>query len=108
METFSVIFEIAMVIMFGLSWPFNIARAYKARTAKGTSLAFTLLILFGYICGIMSKIFAWINGGSAYWTGLKILAFVFYCINLSMLIAAVAIYFRNKRLDQKADKTIGK
>ena len=42
------IFEIGMVLCFGASWPFNVIRAYKARTAKGTSLLFTLLIEIGY------------------------------------------------------------
>ena len=49
------IFEIGMVLCFGASWPFNVIRAYKARTAKGTSLLFTLLIEIGYISAIIGK-----------------------------------------------------
>ena len=49
METFATIFEIVMVLCFGASWPFNIIRAYKARTAKGTSLQFTILIGIGSV-----------------------------------------------------------
>jgi len=103
METLATVFEILMVLGFGASWPFNIIRAYKARTAKGTSVYFTLLIGIGYVCGILSKVFAAIHHGAGYWTGLRILAFVFYFINLTMIITAMAIYFRNKKLDaQKA------
>ena len=99
METLATVFEIVMVLCFGASWPFNIVRAYKARTAKGTSLQFTLLIGLGYVGGILSKIFASIHAGAGYWNALKILAFVFYFINLSMIITAILIYFRNKKLD---------
>ena len=41
------IFEVVMIVSFGVSWPLNVIKAYKARTAKGKSLAFLLLILFG-------------------------------------------------------------
>ena len=34
------LFEAAMLVCFGFSWPLNVIKAYKARTAKGTSLAF--------------------------------------------------------------------
>ena len=33
----------------------NVMKSYKARTAKGKSVAFLLLILFGYVAGIASK-----------------------------------------------------
>ena len=39
--------EIAMLCLFGCSWPFNIAKALKAKTAKGKSIGFELLILTG-------------------------------------------------------------
>lgn len=102
METLSVLFEIAMVVAFGVSWPFNIVRAYRARTAKGTSLLFIVLIGGGYVAGILSKIFAYAKEGAAYWTPLRILAFVFYFINLSMILTALCLYIRNKRLDRQA------
>ena len=45
-----------MIVSFGASWPMNVIKSYKARTAKGKSLAFLLLILFGYVAGITSKL----------------------------------------------------
>ena len=51
----SEILEIIMIVSFGASWPMNVIKSYKARTAKGKSLAFLLLIFFGYIAGITSK-----------------------------------------------------
>ena len=48
-------FESIMLIWFGLSWPLNVIKAYKARTTQGTSLPFILLIVTGYIAGITAK-----------------------------------------------------
>ena len=98
------IFEIMMILCFGVSWPFNITRAYKARTTKGTSIVFTLCVLVGYVAGVLSKILAWIVKGNGYWTFIKIFAFIFYVVNLSMIITALAIYFRNKKLDKNNEK----
>lgn len=84
------IFEAAMVISFGVSWPINIIKSLKSRTAKGKSLLFTLLILFGYICGIVSKLTS--DKGLTY-------VFVFYVINLIMVLVDIGLYFRNRKLD---------
>lgn len=104
LENLAVVFEILMVVCFGFSWPFNIIKSYKARTAKGTSLYFTLLIAIGYVGGILSKILFSVERGHSYWTFLTVLAFVFYFINLIMVSTGIAIYFRNKKLDKIAAK----
>ncbi|HHU24474.1 MAG: PQ-loop domain-containing transporter [Bacilli bacterium] len=86
----SLIFEMAMVILFGLSWPINIVKAYKAKTAKGTSFIFLTCIFVGYLCGILSKLIAH-----------KITyVFIFYIINFLMVGLHIALYFRNWRLDK--------
>ena len=51
----SEILEIIMVISFGASWPFNIFKSYKAKTAKGKSLAFLCLITSGIISSLISE-----------------------------------------------------
>ena len=51
----SELLEITMILCFGASWPMNVIKSYKSRTAKGKSLPFLLLITFGYIAGIFSK-----------------------------------------------------
>ena len=84
--------EAAMMICFGISWPMNAYKAYKARTAKGTSLAFILLILFGYFCGITAKL---LSGNINYVLVVYFLNVVTVCLNL-------AVYFRNKALDRRA------
>ena len=94
--------EIIMVLSFGASWPMNVMKAYRARTAKGTSVAFLCLILFGYIAGITSKLVntAYMASFSQKWYVL-----VFYVINFIMVFANLLIYFRNKKLDKEAEKT---
>lgn len=39
-EKMSDFFEIIMIISFGTSWPMNVAKSYRSRTAKGKSLGF--------------------------------------------------------------------
>ena len=93
-----------MIVLFGVSWPFNIVRAYKGRTTKGTSFAFLSLIETGYASGIVSKILASVAEGAKYWTALRITAFCFYVVNFIMLFIAIMIYFRNKKLDAEKAK----
>ena len=97
LETIATVCEIVMVVCLGASWPFNIVKAYKARTAKGTSLLFMGLIGLGYVAGILCKVFQWIDKGGLSW--LAYVAFGFYIINLFMIVTGIVIYFRNKHLD---------
>lgn len=87
------LFESLMVISFGISWPISIIKSFTARTAKGKSLAFLLLIMFGYACGMLSKL----------WSGKITYVFVFYVINFVMVSIDMILFFRNKRLDEKSN-----
>lgn len=92
------IFEIIMIVSFGASWPMNVMKSYKARTAKGKSLGFLCLIFFGYIAGIISK---FVN--EAYMASFadKWYVLFFYFLNLIMVGVDLILYFRNKKLDKK-------
>lgn len=94
----SEILEIIMVVSFGASWPLNVMKSYKARTAKGKSLSFLCLIFFGYIAGIASKLMneAYMAAFSEKWYVL-----FFYVLNLVMVATDLMLYFRNKALDKK-------
>jgi len=94
-------FEILMIVSFGASWPLNVIKSYKARTTKGKSLAFLLLIFFGYIAGITSKLIneSYMANFSSKWYVL-----FFYVLNFIMVGADVILYFRNKKLDREANK----
>ena len=50
------IFELIMVICFGLSWPLSVYKSAKSRTAKGKSLFFEVFIWTGYVSAIIGKI----------------------------------------------------
>ena len=94
------ILEIIMVVSFGASWPLNVMKSYKARTAKGKSLSFLCLIFFGYIAGIASKLMneAYMADFSEKWYVL-----FFYVLNLVMVGVDLVLYFRNKALDKKGE-----
>lgn len=93
----SEILEICMVLAFGASWPMNVAKSYKARSAKGKSLSFLILIFVGYIAGIASKFTneVYMASFSEKWYVL-----VFYFINIMMVSVDIALYVRNRRLDK--------
>ena len=92
MSNLSNLLETCMLICFGFSWPLNVIKAYKARTAKGTSLAFIVLIITGYVAGISAKI---LNGQTNY-------VLAVYLLNLAIVSANIFVYIRNKALDRKA------
>ena len=94
------ILEITMLICFGFSWPLNVIKSFKARTAKGKSLPFLLLIISGYIAGIASK---FVN--PAFDFADKWYVLFFYFLNLIMVSLDVVMYVRNRRLDKLAEKT---
>ena len=83
--------ETIMLVCFGFSWPLNVMKAYKAKTAKGTSLPFVLLIITGYIAGISAKI---ISGQINY-------VLIAYILNLAIVSLNIIVYFRNVSLDKK-------
>ena len=97
----SEIFEIIMILSFGASWPLNILKSYRARTAKGKSPAFLCLILFGYVAGIVSK---FLNAEYMANFADKWYVLIFYFINFVMVSIDLALYFRNKKLDSLAEK----
>ena len=85
------IFESLMLICVGFSWPLNVLKAYKARTAKGTSLPFILLIITGYVAGIIAK---FLNHAVGY-------VLVVYFLNLTIVTTNLLVYFRNRALDKR-------
>lgn len=86
--------ETVMLICFGLSWPINLIKAYRSRTAKGTSLPFILLITVGYVAGIAAK---FVKGTINY-------VLAAYIFNIVMVLLNLVVYFRNTKLDAANDK----
>ena len=92
------LFEALMLVCFGFSWPLNVSKAYRARTAKGMSLPFIVLIITGYVAGITAKI---MNSQFNY-------VLAVYFLNLAIVMTNMLVYFRNKGLDRKAEKSARK
>lgn len=88
------ILETAMLICFGLSWPINLIKNIKVKTAKNTSLKFLLLIIFGYLCGIAAKI---VSGNINY-------VLIAYLLNLAVVSANLVVYFINRGYDKNENK----
>lgn len=84
-------FEAMMLICFGFSWPLSVYKSYTSKTAKGKSLVFTIVIIIGYMMGIIGKL---INHNITYVLAL-------YFINLLFVSVDLMLYFRNKHLDQQ-------
>ena len=93
----SELLEILMIVSFGASWPMNVVKSYKSRTAKGKSLAFLLLILAGYIAGIISKL---VNHSYMANITQKWYVLFFYVLNLIMVGADLILYVRNSKIDK--------
>lgn len=81
------IFEIIMLVCFGLAWPFSIYKSYKSRETTGKSVVFLYIVEIGYISGIVHKLLYSRD------------AVVFlYLLNALMVSADIALYYRNTRL----------
>ena len=87
--------EIFMILSFGCSWPMNVIKSYRARTTKGKSIGFLILILIGYLCGIIGKLMT---------PSFKWYVLFFYVLNFLMVTVDLLLYIRNHRLDMQAQR----
>lgn len=83
------IFEIGMLICFGISWPVNVIQSIRTKSAKGKNPVFLLAIFIGYIFGITHKL-----------VYSRDLVLYLYLLNLIMVGADLVLYFINKRRDR--------
>ena len=90
------ILEVTMLVLFGISWPFNLVKSIRSKTTKSKSLLFLILIDLGYVAGIMSKFFSETFVWSTDWW-----VFMIYVINFSFVTADLIMYFINKRRERK-------
>lgn len=87
------IFEISMLLCFAFAWPFSIYKSMKTKTAKGKSLLFMMMLIIGYLFGILNK---FVVGDINY-------VLFFYFVNTALVTIDTLLYFRNVRLDRKRD-----
>ena len=85
------VLEMLMIVCFGISWPINVVKAYRSRTAKGKSILFDYIVATGYLLGLAGKIIS-CNFNLAYY---------FYYPNLVMVMTDILLYYRNRKLDKQ-------
>lgn len=81
------IFEMLMLLCFGAAWPFSIYKSYKSKSVAGKSPYFLLILILGYIFGILNKIFFNYDG-----------VVYLYLLNLIMVTTDFILYLRNIKL----------
>ncbi len=86
--------EIGMLVSFGASWPFNIIKSWQSKTAKGKSLLFEIIVVFGYAVGLLGKLITWNR------TGIWAYSIWFYIADIAMVLIDMCLYFRNAALDR--------
>ena len=94
------ILEVVMLVLFGISWPFNLIKSIKTKSTKGKSLLFLVLIDIGYIAGITSKFFSETFVWSTDWW-----VFMIYIINFMFVTADLIMYFINSAREKRAKLT---
>ena len=90
--------EVGMLAAFGFSWPFNIAKSWRSGTAKGKSVLFEYIIVFGYLIGLLGKIITWKRSGVLPW------ATWVYILDLIMVSTDIVLYYRNTALDRQREE----
>lgn len=91
------IFEVLMLVCFGLSWPISVYKSIRSRSTKGKSVVFIVAIIIGYISGIVGKI---VNHQLSY-------VVVLYCVNLIVVSIDLALYFWNARYEKALEPKKG-
>ncbi|MBE9637486.1 hypothetical protein [Salipiger mangrovisoli] len=57
------VLEAIMLVAFSTGWYCSIYKMMRQREARGKSLPFVLVIGFGYLCGVASKLLLWRETG---------------------------------------------
>lgn len=97
MQTYE-IFEIIMLLCFGVSWPISVYKSIKSKSTKGKSPVFIVAIIIGYISGITGKIVKWQMTGDPI-----TYVMIFYCLNLVVVSIDLAIYFYNAKREKEME-----
>ena len=87
------IFEICMLICFGAAWPASIVKSYRSRSTGGKSPVFNYVIMTGYACGILHKIFY-----------MPDLVLALYALDFLMAMTDLLLYYRNRRIERSTAK----
>ena len=81
------IFEVIMLVCFGVSWPISISKALRTKTVAGKSPLFMSIVIAGYGAGVIHKLLY-----SSDWV------IYLYMLNLLMVTVDLGLYFRYSRV----------
>ncbi|NOY80731.1 MAG: hypothetical protein GXP31_06975 [Kiritimatiellaeota bacterium] len=85
------VFEVIMVLCFGLAWPFSIVKSYRSRNNAGKSLLFLYTVFVGYVSGVVHKFLYALDAATA-----------LYALNGMMVFIDICLYYRNARIARQA------
>jgi hypothetical protein len=87
------IFEAVMMVCFGMAWPVSILKSWRSRTNKGKSLFFLIIIVIGYTCGLIHKLYWQAQVDAVVWL---------YVLNAVMVTIDGCLYGRNYLIEKRA------
>jgi hypothetical protein len=77
------VFEIGMLVGFGVSWPFAVWKTWRSKRVEGKSAVFLWCVLAGYASGVLHKVFYSLDPVIA-----------LYGLNGLLVAADIALYYR--------------
>lgn len=90
------IFEILMLLCFGAAWPFSIYKSYKSKSVAGKSPYFLVILMSGYVFGILNKIIYNFD-----------VVIYLYGLNLIMVSTDFILYLKNIKLAKEENNNVG-
>lgn len=82
--------EAMMLLCFGAAWPFSIYRSAKSSSTNGKSFIFLLVLILGYLAGILNKLLYHYDA-----------VVYLYILNVLMVSTDAALWLRNRRREHK-------
>ena len=80
-----------MLLCFACAWPFSIYKLYRTKSTKGKSIVFSMVVLLGYVFGIINK---FIMDDINY-------VLFFYFFDLALVVVDSLLYLRNRIYESK-------
>jgi hypothetical protein len=74
-----------MLVCFGAAWPVSIYKSLKTRAVAGKSLFFLIIVLVGYMAGVLHKLIFHYD-----------VVIFLYLLNALMVSVDIVLYLRNR------------
>jgi hypothetical protein len=94
--TASALFEVGMLVGFGVSWPVSVWKSYSSKCVEGKSVVFLWCVLLGYVSGILAKV-----------TGTPGWIISLYAFNGAMVAIDIVLHYRYRRCAVGSDGATG-